>query len=383
MEQISKRFMNWASILQPDTRAQAERTSSMPFIHPHLALMPDAHLGKGATVGSVIPTGRDHAGRGGRRHRLRHDRGPHPVHPRPAAGGPASAAQAIEAAVPLSAGHYNADVGRGHTEELLADLERAASDADLTRRRTRQLAAAARHPGLGNHFIEVSLDEQDRVWLVLHSGSRGVGNKIATHHINVAQQECARWFIELADRDLAYLVEGTDEFAAYMRELLWAQGFALLNREEMMHRVVTCFEQWIGADVDREQEVNCHHNYTLQERHFGKDVWLTRKGAISAKVGEWGLIPGSMGTRSYVVTGKGNRLSLESAPHGAGREFSRTAARKAFTHDDLRGPWGTSSTATRTLRRRDPGRLQGHRRGHGGRRRPRARSSTRCARSST
>jgi len=229
----------------------------------------------------------------------------------------------------------------------------------------------------------VSLDEQDRVWLFLHSGSRGVGNKIATHHIKVAQQECARWFIELPDRDLAYLVEGTDEFAAYVRELRWAQRFALLNREEMMHRVVTCFEQWIGAAVDREQEVNCHHNYTLQERHFGKDVWLSRKGAISAKAGEWGLIPGSMGTRSYVVTGKGNRLSLESAPHGAGREFSRTAARKAFTTTTSAGPWETSSTATRTrssTRSRPPTRTSTW----SWRTPPTSyRSSTRCARSST
>ena len=342
MEQISKRFMNWASILEPDTRAQAERTSCMPFIHPHLALMPDAHLGKGATVGSVIPTmgaimpaavGVD-IGCGMMAVRTQFILDQLPADRRPLR-------EAIEAAVPLSAGHYNADVGRGHTEELLADLERAASDADLdptTYAGNWRLQLGTL--GSGNHFIEVSLDEQDRVWLFLHSGSRGVGNKIATHHIKVAQQECARWFIELPDRDLAYLVEGTDEFAAYVRELRWAQRFALLNREEMMHRVVTCFEQWIGAVVDREQEVNCHHNYTLQERHFGKDVWLSRKGAISAKAGEWGLIPGSMGTRSYVVTGKGNRLSLESAPHGAGREFSRTAARKAFTHDDLRRAMG-------------------------------------------
>ena len=342
MEQISKRFMNWASILEPDTRAQAERTSSMPFIHPHLALMPDAHLGKGATVGSVIPTegaimpaavGVD-IGCGMIAVRTQFTLDQLPADRRPLR-------EAIEAAVPLSAGHYNADVSRGHTEELLADLERAASDADLdpaTYAGNWRLQLGTL--GSGNHFIEVSLDEQDRVWLFLHSGSRGVGNKIATHHIKVAQQECARWFIELPDRDLAYLVEGTDEFAAYVRELRWAQRFALLNREEMMHRVVTCFEQWIGAAVDREQEVNCHHNYTLQERHFGKDVWLSRKGAISAKAGEWGLIPGSMGTRSYVVTGKGNRLSLESAPHGAGREYSRTAARKAFTHDDLRRAMG-------------------------------------------
>ena len=148
---------------------------------------------------------------------------------------------------------------------------------------------------------------------------------------------CEKWWIDLPDRDLAYLVEGTPEFWAYIRELRWAQKFALLNREEMMDRVAACFAEWAGLDyVERRQEINCHHNYTMQEKHFGKDVWLSRKGAIDASEGTRGLIPGSMGTRSYVVVGKGNRLALNSSPHGAGREYSRSAARKAFTHDDLR-----------------------------------------------
>jgi tRNA-splicing ligase RtcB (3'-phosphate/5'-hydroxy nucleic acid ligase) len=145
-----------------------------------------------------------------------------------------------------------------------------------------------------------------------------------------------QWWISLPDPDLAYLVEGTDEFSAYIRELGWAQSFALSNRAEMMDRVVACFATWVDGSVERQQEVDCHHNYTESERHFGKQVWLSRKGAIDASEGTWGLIPGSMGSRSYVVRGKGNAVALNSAPHGAGREYSRSRARKTFTRDDLR-----------------------------------------------
>jgi tRNA-splicing ligase RtcB len=338
MEQITKRFMNWASILEPNTRAQAQMTSDMPFIHPHLALMPDAHLGKGATVGSVIPTlgaiipaavGVD-IGCGMIAVRTQYTADQLPEDRRPLR-------EAIEAAVPLSAGKYNEDIAREHTLVRLGLLSESAQRAGFDPAKyaenwSLQLGTL----GSGNHFIEVSLDEHDRVWLFLHSGSRGVGNKIAQHHIKVAKQQCTARWISLPDPDLAYLVEGEDTFWTYIRELRWAQEFALQNRAEMMDRVVTCFEDWIGYRVVREQEVNCHHNYTEREHHFGRDVWLSRKGAISAKTGEWGLIPGSMGTRSYVVQGLGNRLSLNSAPHGAGREYSRTAARKAFTVDDLR-----------------------------------------------
>jgi tRNA-splicing ligase RtcB (3'-phosphate/5'-hydroxy nucleic acid ligase) len=189
--------------------------------------------------------------------------------------------------------------------------------------------------GSGNHFIEVSLDEQDRVWLFLHSGSRGVGNKLATRHITIAQRQCAERRISLPDRDLAYLVEGEPQFDDYIRDLRWAQHFALLNRQEMMHRVVESLRDWYGEDVPAREAVQCHHNYTAREQHYGKDVWLSRKGAIDAHAGVPGLIPGSMGTRSYVVTGKGNPLALHSSPHGAGREYSRSAARKRFTRAEL------------------------------------------------
>ena len=163
-----------------------------------------------------------------------------------------------------------------------------------------------------------------------------MGNKIAQHHIAVARQLCERWWISLPDRDLAYLVEGMDEFWAYIRQMRWAQDYAQANREEMMERVVACIAEWIGADVDRQEEIGCHHNYTESEWHFGKQVGLSRKGAISAEAGRPGLIPGSMGTASYVVVGKGNPLSLNSAPDGAGREHSRTKARHTSTHEQLR-----------------------------------------------
>lgn len=343
MEQISKRFMNWASILEENTRTQAETASKMPFIFPHLALMPDAHLGKGATVGSVIPTvgaimpaavGVD-IGCGMIAVKTQLNASDLPTDRR-------ALREAIEAAVPLSAGKYNDDVTREHTRLRVEDLEAGADSAHFdpatyTPNWRLQLGTL----GSGNHFIEISLDENDDAWLFLHSGSRGVGNKIARHHIKVAQKLCAQWWIELPDPDLAYLVEGTDEFWAYIRELRWAQKFALLNREEMMDRVAACFSQWSGIDaVVPSEEINCHHNYTTQERHFGKDVWLSRKGAIDAGEGVPGLIPGSMGTRSYVVVGKGNRLALNSSPHGAGREYSRSRARKTFTFDDLETAMG-------------------------------------------
>jgi tRNA-splicing ligase RtcB len=163
-----------------------------------------------------------------------------------------------------------------------------------------------------------------------------VGNKIAQKHIAVAKAQMEKWWITLPDPNLAYLVEGTPEFSRYIAELKWAQHFALLNREEMMDRVVRQVSEWMGEAVIEQERINCHHNFTQKETHFGKDVWLSRKGAISAREGELGLIPGSMGTASYVVEGLGNPVALHSSPHGAGREYSRSAARKSFTGADLR-----------------------------------------------
>jgi tRNA-splicing ligase RtcB len=333
MEQINKRLYNWASILEEGTRAQAVATSQMPFIFPHLALMPDAHLGKGATVGSVIPTigaimpaavGVD-IGCGMIAVRTQYRGADLPADR-------AALHAAISAAVPLSAGKYNTSI-TSSAQPRIAELEEL-SGADQATAGSPNWRLQLGSLGSGNHFIEVSLDEADQVWLFLHSGSRGVGNKLAVKHIGVAQEQCRRRYVSLPDRDLAYLVEGEPEFDSYLRALRWAQRFAYLNREEMMDRVVGAFERWQGP-VQRLESVNCHHNYTEQETHLGKLVWLSRKGAISAKAGEAGLIPGSMGTASYVVTGKGNRLSLCSSPHGAGRNYSRTAARKRFSRADL------------------------------------------------
>jgi tRNA-splicing ligase RtcB len=335
MERINARLFNWASILEEKTRDQAVTTSRMPFIQPHLALMPDAHLGKGATVGSVIPT--------------------------------------LGAIIPAAVG---VDIGCGmmavRTEYVVAELpsDRRALHAEISRRvplsaggRNQQLTASAAEriaelealPGIdqaeeitdkwrwqlgslgsGNHFIEVTIDEEQRAWLFLHSGSRGVGNQLAQRHIAVAQQQCERRWIELPDRDLAYLVEGEPEFDAYIEALRWAQRFAFLNREEMMDRCANAFAEWLGVDqLTRTEVVNCHHNYTEREHHHGRDVWLSRKGAIDASPGRPGLIPGSMGAASYVVAGKGNALALNSAPHGAGRNYSRAAARRRFDRADL------------------------------------------------
>jgi len=254
--------------------------------------------------------------------------------------------EAIEKAVPLSAGQYNETVHDGETVRRITDLEErdGADSAEAIAPNWRlQLGSL----GSGNHFIEVSLDERDRVWLFLHSGSRGVGNKLATRHIKVAREWCERAWIPLPDPDLAYLVEGTAEFWAYLRDLRWAQHFALLNREEMMARVAQCLADFMGRDVPAQETIQCHHNYTEQMsddlmRHWRSrparrsgHVWLSRKGAIDASEGKAGLIPGSMATASYVVTGKGNKLSLNSSPHGAGRQYSRSAARRTFTRAQL------------------------------------------------
>ena len=337
METINSKLLNWASILDDQTREQALRTSRLPFIHPHLALMPDAHLGIGATVGSVIPTlhavipaavGVD-IGCGmiavrtqyslkdlpKDRKRLRED---------------------IERAVPLSAGHNNRNV-TASAEPRIAELRQLAAragfnPAQYVAKWELQLGSL----GSGNHFIEVCADETEAIWLFLHSGSRGVGNKIAQHHIGVARHVAAQKKIRLPDPDLAHLEEGTPEFDRYIAELRWAQHFALLNREEMMERVSTQFGRWAGAPVRERERINCHHNFTRQETHYGKSVWVSRKGAIKAEQGDPGLIPGSMGTASYVVEGLGNPASLNSSPHGAGREYSRTAARKAFSLAELK-----------------------------------------------
>lgn len=337
-QHLAPHLISWASILERKTEVQAVTTSGLPFIFPHVALMPDAHLGKGATVGSVIPTDRAIIPAA-----VGVDIGCGMIAVRTqwteeefrAAGSLSVLREAIERAIPLSAGKYNATETATASARADALEDRASRLGLYPDRYASNWRLQLGSLGSGNHFIEVSVDEEGRVWLFLHSGSRGVGNKIAQWHIKVAADLARRWWILLPDPDLAYLVEGTREFSAYMSDLRWAQDFALANREEMMDRVVAAVEAHMGSAVVEAERINCHHNFTEKERHFGRDVWVSRKGAISARAGEPGLIPGSMGTRSYVVTGRGNPLSLNSSPHGAGREFSRAAARKAFTFADL------------------------------------------------
>jgi tRNA-splicing ligase RtcB len=337
MERLDKRLFNWASILEDNTREQALRTSQMPFIAPHMALMPDAHLGKGATVGSVIPTigaimpaavGVDiGCGMIAQRTQFTYENIDLKNLP--------DLRTSIESRIPLSAGRYNqklTDTAQVFVDEL-EDVPGAGQAQALAPNWRLQLGSL----GSGNHFIELVVDDQSgRVWIFLHSGSRGVGNRIAQYYITSARNVAERYFIDLPDPDLAYLVEGTDVFDRYIEGLNWAQQFAWMNRLEMANRVRNALEAYTGETVALDYKVHCHHNYTARERHFGKDVWLSRKGAISAKAGEPGLIPGSMGAASYVVEGLGNRLALNSAPHGAGRIHSRSSARKTFTHEDLR-----------------------------------------------
>jgi len=320
VDRLAENLLSWASILDELTRNQALKTASMPFIFPHLALMPDAHLGKGATVGSVIPTegaiipaavGVD-IGCGMIAVRTQWTASE--------LRGPLSGLrEAIEKVIPLSAGNYNKQVHAAYTRQRIEDLE--ATDGIES---ARQIKAAwfleLGTLGSGNHFIEISVDEADRVWAFLHSGSRGIGNKLANQHIRTAKAVTKKRNVQLPDPDLAYLGEDTPEFEQYIRDLRWAQKFALLNREEMMSRVLDCLTDFMRTPVVSHEVINCHHNYTVREEHFGRQVWLSRKGAIDAHEGIRGLIPGSMGTCSYVLAGvPGPALACPAGPQRAQR----------------------------------------------------------------
>lgn len=325
---------NFASHLEPEVLDQVGQLATLDFIYPHVALMPDAHFGMGSSVGTVFGTkgavipaavGVDiGCGMIGVRTRFTAAdlEGRNLVELR----------DRLEADIPLSPGNYNSwdlsDSAAARCRELDALAERDGVDLRHSKNWRQQLGSL----GGGNHFIELCLDEEDRVWMFLHSGSRGVGNKIAQRHIKIAQRMTGD---RVPHRDLAYLVEGTPEFYSYLAELHWAQRFAWLNREEMMDRFAAALSDFIGTPVDEEQRINCHHNYTVLEEHFGEEVWLTRKGAVLASAGVPALIPGSMGTASYVVEGLGNAEGLNSAPHGAGRKMSRRKARAEFTAADL------------------------------------------------
>ncbi|MGO1941648.1 MAG: RtcB family protein, partial [Yaniella sp.] len=337
MERLNDRLVSWASLLEEQTRQQAVTSAELEFIYPHVALMADAHLGYGATVGSVIPTlgavmpaavGVD-IGCGMIAVQTQFNLADLPKDLR-------TLREEIERAIPVSAGKYNRKI-LPSAKPRIDELEELALhndvDPDAFDKNWRvQLGTL----GGGNHFIEVCVDENEQLWTFLHSGSRGIGNKIATHYIDLAKSLRHQAGDHLPHPDLAWLEEGTEEFTAYIAHLRWAQHFALLNREEMMDRVNHQLGRWAGKPVCVLQRINSHHNFTEQEEHFGKTVWVTRKGAIRARSGDMASIPGSMGTASYIVEGKGNADALDSAPHGAGRQYSRRAARRNFSRDDLR-----------------------------------------------
>jgi tRNA-splicing ligase RtcB len=329
-------FLPWNTI-EPEAQKQILNTARMPFIFRHVAVMPDCHYGKGATVGTVLATtgavipaavGVD-IGCGMIAVRTPLRRGDIPKLADVRAG--------IERAIPMSAGRNNARV-TDTAARRVDTLEKLAADSKATPDEfDRNWRLALGTLGGGNHFIELAEDADGAVWLTLHSGSRGVGNRIGNHYIKVAQKLCEKMGIDLPDRDLAYLPEDHQAFAAYLRDLNWAQQFALHSRNEMMDRVLSEVSRAVGgARHDLElQRINSHHNFTQQEDHFGRKVWITRKGAIKATRDSWAMIPGSMGTRSYIVVGLENPMSFHSAPHGAGRRYSRTKARALFTMKDL------------------------------------------------
>lgn len=329
--------ISFASELEESTMEQARQLAKLPFIYPHVALMPDAHTGLGSSVGTVFGTvdavipaavGVD-IGCGMIAVRTQ-------FHASDLEGkNLVDLRDAIESAIPLSPGNYNSWVLRESANERCRELNALAEETGVDLSHSPKWRQQLGSLGGGNHFIELCLDETDTVWMFLHSGSRGVGNRIARKHIEIAQSLMAKWWIPIADNDLAYFVSGTPEFDSYLKDLHWAQQFAFLNREEMMDRFNDCLSEFMGEEVKEVQRINCHHNYTEREQHCGRTVWLTRKGAVRADVGRFALIPGSMGTASYVVEGKGNVASLHSAPHGAGRRFSRSEARRRFNVDDL------------------------------------------------
>lgn len=328
--------------LDAATRDQLERVASLPIVHSHVAAMADAHLGKGATVGAVIPTreaiipaavGVD-IGCGMTAVRLSLDAGRLPDNRRPLR-------QAIERVVPVGlASHDPSKAPVGAAEALRPDFERivsahpavAESGGARERRWVEQLGTL----GGGNHFIELCLDEADRLWLMLHSGSRGVGNAIGRYFIERARDDMRIHQRDLPDDDLAYLREGTRWFDDYVHAVEWAQQYARTNRRVMTDRILAALRRQLPAFAVTQEVIDCHHNYVARETHDGLDLWITRKGAIRARVGELGIIPGSMGARSYIVRGKGEPASFASSAHGAGRRMSRAQAKKRIGLTELR-----------------------------------------------
>lgn len=344
----AKPIKAWTQGVLFDEKAkkQVMNVARLPFVHGWVAVMPDVHWGIGATVGSVIPT----------------DKAIIPAAVGVDIGCGMMAVQtdltandlpdnlgAIRSAIESAVPHGRTAGGRRGDRGAWSDIPDSVSEAWLPLK-GRFDRIAEKHPsvakansvshlgtlGTGNHFIEVCLDESDQVWFMLHSGSRGVGNRIGTYFIELAKTDMRTWMVNLPDEDLAYFPEGTDHFADYVEAVGWAQDFARMNREMMMrHLIASVRELGVLPEFKAERKaVNCHHNYVTKEHHLGRDVWVTRKGAVRAREGDLGIIPGSMGARSYIVRGKGNPESFCSCSHGAGRVMSRGEAKRRFTVKD-------------------------------------------------
>ena len=333
----------WARSLEAAAERQLANVAQLPIVHGHIAAMPDVHAGIGATVGAVIPTknaivpaavGVDiGCGMNAIRLSLTAKDLPESL---------ARVRSAIEAAVPVGFDQHCARVTGAREKaaktlqprlarifERNPKLKALQREADTTW--VRQLGTL----GGGNHFIEVCLDESQRVWIMLHSGSRGVGNAIGRHFIERARREMERQDVRLPDRDLAWLAEGTASFDDYLEALEWAQDYAASNRREMVRLILGALAPHLPPFEPEDEAINCHHNYVAREEHFGTRLYVTRKGPIRAGRGELGIIPGSMGAKSYIVRGLGNAESLCSCAHGAGRRMSRAEAKRRFSRTDL------------------------------------------------
>ena len=342
MEQGARPIKIWTSEVEASAMAQLKNLARLPFIAKNgIAVMPDVHAGIGSTVGSVIAThkailpstvGVDiGCGMNAVRTSLVASDLPESLK---------SMRDNIETVVPVGFSMHQSDnvvdgnwLGR---ESLYGSGLRLLNEFPEMGAKLSSIMKQLGTLGGGNHFIEVCLDEDQAVWVMLHSGSRGTGNAIGKHFIDKAKEACAQWHIELPDNDLAYLPEGTPLFDNYTKAVEWAQLYALENRAVMLERVIDALRETVARPFTITSEaINCHHNYVTRENHFGQNLWITRKGAIRARAGDMGIIPGSMGQRSYIVRGKGNPESYCSCSHGAGRVMSRTAAKAKFSLVDL------------------------------------------------
>ena len=326
-------FLPWESI-EVEAQQQIINTSQVPCLFYHVAVMPDCHFGKGATVGTVLATERAvipaavGVDIGCGMIAVKTDIKRHEVKNLD------EIRKGIERRIPMSAGKFNHTI-QPSAQVRITELEELAKGEDLDKKfGTNNWREQLGTLGGGNHFIQLCVDENDDIWATLHSGSRGIGNKIGMYYIRIATELMKKWHITLPDPDLSYLPEGTPEFDDYIHYMTWAQRFAMLNREEMMERFLTELK-YSGREFKEVERINSHHNFTQRENHFNQNIWVTRKGAVKADTMDRGMIPGSMGTRSYIISGLGNKMSFNSSPHGAGRKMSRTKAQKQFTMADL------------------------------------------------